>query len=114
LLARLDWYENPAVALALKPPMLRLAARYLINEKTPRGRALDGVAHFHLSNGARLERINWLGDLSAKGLQQSAGLMINYLYPLDDIEENHEAYTGEGRVTASQSVLRLLKSQERR
>jgi malonyl-CoA decarboxylase len=114
LLARSDWYEDPAVAQAVKAPLLRLAARYLVNEKTPRGRALDGVAHFHLSNGARLERINWLGDLSAKGLQQAAGLMINYLYLLDDIEENHEAYTGEGRVTASQAVLRLLKSQERR
>jgi malonyl-CoA decarboxylase len=109
LLARPDWYEDVVVALALKAPLLRLAARYLVNEKTPRGRALDGVAHFHLSNGARLERINWLGDLSPKGLQQSAGLMINYLYRLQDIEENHEAYTGEGRVTASQSVLRLLK-----
>jgi malonyl-CoA decarboxylase len=110
LLARPDWYEDAAVASALKPPLLRLAARYLINEKTQRGRALDGVAHFHLSNGARLERINWLGDLSPKGLQQSAGLMINYLYRLQDIEENHEAYTGEGRVTASQAVLRLLKT----
>jgi malonyl-CoA decarboxylase len=110
LLARPDWHRDDAVALALKAPLLRLAARYLINEKTPRGRALDGVAHFHLSNGARLERINWLGDLSPKGLQQSAGLMINYLYRLQDIEENHEAYSGEGRVTASQSVLRLLKA----
>ncbi|HWE73310.1 MAG TPA: malonyl-CoA decarboxylase [Stellaceae bacterium] len=110
LLARPDWYEDVAVSQAIKAPMLRLAARYIINEKTARGRALDGVAHFHLSNGARLERINWLGDLSAKGLQQSAGLMINYLYRLEDIEENHEAYTGEGRVTASQSVLRLLKT----
>jgi len=110
LLVRSNWYEDLAVAQALKAPMLRLAARYIINEKTPRGRALDGVAHFHLSNGARLERINWLGDLSSKGLQQSAGLMINYLYQLDEIEENHEAYTGEGRVTASQSVLRLLKT----
>jgi malonyl-CoA decarboxylase len=110
LLARPDWYEDLAVAQAIKAPMLRLAARYIINEKTPRGRALDGVAHFHLSNGARLERINWLGDLSPKGLQQSAGLMINYLYQLDDIEENHEAYTGEGRVTASQAVLRSLKT----
>jgi malonyl-CoA decarboxylase len=109
LLARPDWYEDPAVEQALKAPLLRLAARYLINEKTPRGRALDGVAHFHLSNGARLERINWLGDLSPKGLQQAAGLMINYLYRLQDIEENHEAYTGEGRVAASPSVLRLLK-----
>jgi malonyl-CoA decarboxylase len=110
LLARPDWYEDIAVSHVIKAPLLRLAARYIINEKTPRGRALDGVAHFHLSNGARLERINWLGDLSPKGLQQSAGLMINYLYRLDDIEENHEAYTGEGRVTASQSVLRLLRT----
>jgi len=109
LLARSDWYEDTEVAQALKAPLLRLAARYLVNEKTARGRALDGVAHFHLSNGARLERINWLGDLSPKGLQQSAGLMINYLYRVQDIEENHEAYTGEGRVTASQSVLKLLK-----
>jgi malonyl-CoA decarboxylase len=109
LLARPDWYEDVALQQALKAPLLRLAARYLVNEKTPRGRALDGVAHFHLSNGARLERINWLGDLSPKGLQQAAGLMLNYLYRLQDIEENHEAYTGEGRVAASPSVLRLLK-----
>jgi malonyl-CoA decarboxylase len=110
LLARPDWYQDEAVAQALKTPLLRLAARYLLNEKTPRGRALDGVAHFHLSNGARLERLNWLGDLSPKGLQQSAGIMINYLYRLADIEENHEAYTGEGRVTASPAITRLLKA----
>jgi malonyl-CoA decarboxylase len=89
---------------------MRLAARYLLNEKTSRGRALDGVAHFHLSNGARLERINWLGDLSPKGLQQSAGIMINYLYRLSEIEQNHEAYTGEGRVAASPAITRLLKT----
>ncbi len=110
LLAQPRWYEEIAVAQALKAPLVRLAARYLLTEKTSRGRALDGVAHFHLSNGARVERINWLGDLSPKGLQQSAGIMINYLYRLSDIEENHEAYTGEGRVTASPGVARLLKS----
>jgi len=110
LLARPHWYEDHALAEALKAPMLRLAARYLVTEKTARGRALDGVAHFHLSNGARLERINWLGDLSPKGLQQSAGIMINYLYRLSEIEDNHEAYTGEGRVTASPAIMRLLKS----
>jgi malonyl-CoA decarboxylase len=110
LLARPHWYEDDAVAQALKAPLLRLAARYLLTEKTSRGRALDGVAHFHLSNGARLERINWLGDLSPKGLQQSAGIMINYLYRLSEIEQNHEAYTGEGRVAASPAITRLLKS----
>jgi malonyl-CoA decarboxylase len=110
LLARPHWYEEDAVAQGLKAPLVRLAARYLLNEKTSRGRALDGVAHFHLSNGARLERINWLGDLSPKGLQQSAGIMINYLYRLSEIEQNHEAYTGEGRVTASPAITRLLKT----
>ena len=67
------------------------------------------MAHFHLSNGARVERLNWRGDLSAKGLQQSYGMMINYLYSLSDIEENHEAYTGEGRVMASTPFQRLAK-----
>jgi hypothetical protein len=86
-----------------------LAARYVVNEKTAAGRALDPVAHFHLSNGARCERLNWRGDLSARGMQQAYGMMINYLYRLSDIEENHEAYTAEGRVTASSALLRLAK-----
>ncbi|HXS40749.1 MAG TPA: malonyl-CoA decarboxylase [Stellaceae bacterium] len=110
LLANPLWYDNAAVAAAVKAPLMRLAARYLLVEKNRRGRAADGVAHFHLSNGARVERINWLGDLSPKGIQQSAGIMINYLYRLSDIEENHEAYTGEGRVAASPAITRLLKT----
>ena len=110
LLERQHWYEDDAVAQALKAPLLRLAARYLLTEKTARGRALDGVEHFHLSNGARVERINWLGDLSPKGLQQSAGIMINYLYRSSDIEANHEAYTGDGEVKSSTAVSRLLKT----
>ena len=62
------------------------------------------MAHFHLSNGARVERLNWLGDVSPKGLRQSAGIMVNYLYRLGDIEANHEAYRGEGRVAAASAV----------
>jgi len=110
LLAQPNWSEDAPVARALKEPMLRLCARYLLAETTPAGRALDPVAHFHLSNGARIERINWRGDTSAKGRQQSYEMMINYLYRLGDIEENHEAYTGEGRVTASPAVMRLQKT----
>jgi malonyl-CoA decarboxylase len=110
LLERPDWWEDSAITQVLKGPLLRLSARYLVAEKTPRGRALDAVAHFHLSNGSRVERINWLGDLSPKGLQQSAGLMLNYLYRLQDIEENHELYTGEGKVAASPIVAKLLKA----
>jgi malonyl-CoA decarboxylase len=109
LLARPDWARDDAAARALKAPLLRLAARYLLSEKAPSGRSLDPVAHFHLSNGARMERLNWLADVSPRGIRQSAGIMINYLYRLPDIEQNHEAYAGEGRVTASSALSRLLK-----
>ena len=70
---------------------------------------MDPVAHFHLSNGARVERLNWLGDTSKNGLRQSAGLMVNYEYRLDDVEENHEAYEGEARIVTSSAVAKLLK-----
>ncbi len=107
LLDRPGWHEDAHVAASLREPLLRLCARYLLQARAPAGRTLDPVAHFHLSNGARVERLNWLGDISAKGLQQSAGIMVNYLYRLGDIEANHEAYRGEGRV-ASSSVVRGL------
>jgi malonyl-CoA decarboxylase len=105
-----DWAGEPALAEALQPPLVRLCARYLVNEKGRGDRALDPVAHFHLTNGARVERINWLGDTGERGMRASAGLMVNYLYELGRIEENHERYTGEGGVTASSAVTRLLKS----
>ena len=83
----------------LEPILMRLCARYLVQSRNGQ-RARNRVAHFHLSNGARIERINWLADTSARGLAQSAGLMVNYRYKLADIERNHEAYTGKGEVTA--------------
>jgi malonyl-CoA decarboxylase len=107
LMATHDWAKTPAVAAALQPPLLRLAAQYLLTAKREDGRALDPVTHFHLSNGARVERINWLADTSPKGLAQSAGMMVNYLYRTADIEANHEAYTGEGVVAASSEVRAL-------
>ena len=67
------------------------------------------MARFHLGNGARLERIDWLGDISPKGLRESAGLMVNYLYRLDDIEKNHEAYANQDEVVASSAVRKMLK-----
>jgi malonyl-CoA decarboxylase len=93
----------------LEPILLRLAARYLLQERRDRGGALDPVAHFHLSNGARVERLNWMGDASPRGMAQSAGMMVNYLYDTRRIEDNHEAYRGRGRVTASSGVRGLLK-----
>jgi malonyl-CoA decarboxylase len=109
LLERPDWHEEPRVAPALREPLLRLCARYLTQAHAPSGRALDPVAHFHLSNGARVERLNWQGDVSPKGLQQSAGIMVNYLYRQGDIEANHEAYRDEGRVAASSAVRSLAR-----
>jgi malonyl-CoA decarboxylase len=89
------WPEDLAKTAALKPILTRLCARYLLEERHGKT-ALDRVAHFHLSNGARVERLNWAADRSAKGLAQSAGLMVNYRYKLDEIDANHEAYTAEG------------------
>ena len=102
--------SDPQIGTALRDPLLRLCARYLVHERTPAGRALDPVAHFHLSNGARVEQLNWLADTSSKGLQQSAGIMVNYLYHLSEIEANHEAYRGEGRVAASGAIRNLLRA----
>jgi malonyl-CoA decarboxylase len=94
---------------ALKPLLLRLAAHYFLRAKLDNGRPVDPVARFHLGNGARLERINWLGDTSSKGLREAHGLMCNYRYDLREIEKNHEAYENEGVVAASRQVLALLK-----
>ena len=104
-----DWIKDEVMTDALQGPLTRLAARYLAKEKGRGGRARDPVAHFHLSNGSRLERLNWLGDTSEKGLAQSAGMMVNYLYDLGRIEGNHEAYSSAGSVDISSGVKALLK-----
>src|SRR5580704_128939 len=110
LLDRPDWPKEPRTAAVLREPLLRLGVRYLLQARAPSGRARDPVAHFHLSNGARVAQLNWLGDVSEKGLQQSAGMMVNYLYRLGDIEANHEAYRDEGRVAAASAVRNLLRA----
>lgn len=102
------WHENKRIINMIKDDMLKLCAHYLINVKKS-DKALDPVAHFHLSNGAKLERINWMADLSEKGLEQSAGMMVNYQYVLSDIDENHEAYSSENIIPISRMVKNLLK-----
>ena len=108
-----EWHKDEATAETLKSILMRLCAHYLLNEKK-KGRGeegkkpLDPVAQFHLFNGARLERINWLGDVSSKGMKQSSGLMVNYYYRLSKIDDNHEAYA-EGEVIASKPVKVWLK-----
>ena len=96
-----DWHLDPDVSSALRPIILSLAAFYYVHAKTSRGKPIDPVARFHLGNGARLERLNWLGDTSPKGIREAEGLMVNYLYDLRYIEQNHEAFANSGTVVAS-------------
>ena len=110
LLARPNWFEDDQASDPMRGPLLRLCARYLIEERSAQGATLDSVARFHLRNGARLERVNWLADRSERGITQSVGIMINYVYELDKIDAFHEAYTGRGEVTTSSEVDNLLKT----
>jgi len=109
LLDQTDWWRDEDTAEALREPLLRAAAAYFLSARTPSGRPLDPVARFHLGNGARLEQLDWLADTSPRGLAQSHGLMVNYLYDLDDIEQNHEAYAASRTIVASNTVRRLAR-----
>jgi malonyl-CoA decarboxylase len=107
------WTEDEELAEALRTVVLAAAAHYFLVAKNIQGRPVDPVARFHLGNGARLERINWLGDTSAKGMREAHGLMVTYRYDLKDIERNHEAFANNGLVAASKPVRSLLKVPER-
>ena len=109
-----DWITNSELVAPLRELLEPLAAYYFLKARNVRGRPVDSVARFHLGNGARLERIDWLGDTSPKALRDSAGLMVNYLYRLDDIERNHEAYANNSQIAASGAVKKLLRNEGRR
>lgn len=105
------WISNSECISSLELVLTRLCARYLVQEKK-RGLALDPVANFHVRNGAQVYRINWKGDMSEKRINQSYGFMVNYLYKLEDVEKNNEAYLMSGSVAVSEQVASLLgKSQ---
>ncbi|XP_060175752.1 uncharacterized protein LOC132606323 isoform X1 [Lycium barbarum] len=95
-----EWTNSPKLVSALRTPMMRLCARYLMQEKR-RGKALDSVANFHLQNGAMIGRLNWMADQSQKGLTQSGGIMVNYIYRLDNIEDSAQAYLNKGHIESS-------------
>ena len=101
--APMDPLDLPEHELAV---LMQLCAHYLLNVKHS-GVPADAVARFHLGNGASLERIHWAADPSAAGLARSAGIMVNYVYRLPDIEKNHESYFAEGEVVASSKVRKL-------
>ncbi len=104
-----NWTNEKGAPEALKPILMRLAAHYLIVEKSKSNKPLDPVSNFHLSNGSRLERMNWLGDTSTKGLKQSSGIMVNYHYKLAEIDENHEEFVTDGKIVAGKQVRGYLK-----
>jgi malonyl-CoA decarboxylase len=108
ILASRGWWRDAAMRRAAEPVLVRLCARYLLNEGKG-SRALDPVAHFHLSNGARLERVMLAADTSEKGVKESATIMVNYLYDPARIEEYHEDYAGDGRRNAATAVRRLAR-----
>jgi len=107
------WRKAQGDTDSTRAALSRAIARYLLEAKAKNGKPLDPVARFHLGNGARLERVNWMGDPSAKGTREAAGFMVNYLYDLDRIERNHEQYANRGAVAASRNVERLLRARER-
>jgi malonyl-CoA decarboxylase len=106
-LQRLDAPDSTSgpVPAALKPEVMRLGANYLLFAKRNRA-PFDPVARFHLTNGARAERLNWMADTSDAGLRQSLGLMVNYVYELADVEQNHEAFARRDEIIASRELRR--------
>src|SRR5438128_11738791 len=113
-LALLSRLEDPAwhlgeVPEALQSLLMRLCAYYLLNAKQGL-EPLDAVARFHLGNGAALERLNWMGDASEQGMSRSAGLMVNYVYWLAELEKNHERYVREHFITVSPAIERPARA----
>lgn len=103
-----DWHENPALRGALERPLTALARYYLTREKRPgRGKgqrlanAYDPVANFHLSNGASIGSINYLANVSERGMYESYGMMVNYLYEREHQEQNKLLYSA-GTVAVSE------------
>jgi malonyl-CoA decarboxylase len=103
------WLQDPELVAMLEEPLLRAAARHL-TVRGGDGLPIDPVARFHLGNGARIERINWLADRSPRRLAQSAGLMVNYLYDRPEIEQNHEAFARNQLITVAPAIHDLLKN----
>jgi malonyl-CoA decarboxylase len=106
-LARDGWWHDPGQSESLRTALMRLCAIYLTRRPSP-GNRIDPVARFHLGNGARLERINWLGNTELRAIQESFGIMVNYLYDHDSIENNHEAFVRGGTIARSPDVDALM------
>ncbi len=107
ILDRPDWHAG-AIPESLERLLSQLCAWYLLHAKKGE-EPQDSVARFHLGNGASLEQLDWLGDVSASGMARAAGLMVNYVYRLGELERNHERYFREHLVVASRGVRKLAR-----
>jgi len=103
-----DWHQNEKLYKSIEPIMKRLCAIYLTRQHASKTRLLDPVAHFHISNGAIIKQLNWLGNTSNAGLSQSYGMMTNYLYELNDIDQNSEHYFITHEAAISKEIKQLL------
>lgn len=109
LLETSEWHLNPSIADCLRKPLVRLCTKYLYKEKR-RGFVMDPVGNFHIRNGAWMWRLNWLADVSARGMDNSFGLMMNYKYVLGDVDKNNQQYLLNGTVAASPQFLEPLRA----
>ena len=88
------------VSGSLRDEITGHCVEYLLRARR-NGAPVDAVERFHLANGARLERLNWMGDPSKNGVRGSLGLMVNYVYRRADLERNHESYAKRGKIVAA-------------
>lgn len=107
ILSSNEWIKSETLVRVLQAPLMRLCAWYLYGEKH-RGYALNPVAQFHLQNGAVMWRINWMADVSLKGITGSCGLMVNYRYFLEEMATNSTSYLSSKNIKASEQVLSLV------
>lgn len=108
LLSNPDEFITPAALEPFKDELMRSCARYLLQAKRADGQVEERVAHFHLSNGARIERVNWMANPSPSGMERAFGMMVNYRYDLDHIDSNHERYISAGEVPHASCVSDLI------
>ncbi len=113
LLGLSAWHQNVLITQALQPILLRLCAEYLGGLQSGKLRARDPVAHFHLSNGAILQQLNWMADISPKGIRQSCGMMVNYLYDLETIDSNSEDYVQTGSIAMSGEIRERIQLRDK-
>ena len=104
----IEKHKKPEQMLKIYDSMMEFTSNYFLNSDRFDGMPNDPVARFHLGNGASLEQINYLGDISTNGFNLSGGLMVNYLYDLDKVEQNHEFFISEKKITMSQNVKKEL------